>query len=257
MDFAKVTVITQEVIDQLNKRLTKKESLINIIKSCESVNADNAKEVDQARNDFLKLLNEAGYKRNKKNKRYELVLKEENKEKDTLEITQINDDEPIKKPRKRRTKKEIKIDEMKKNSPYGSVSEFSLNDEVHRSAKSMKEDQKALGTYIYGSVLEKFKVIEEDFYYVNNNLIMDAILNHFIIHKDKEIVKEYEEKIGHIKMIEKKSKKQITWKISSFTMLSLEFLTKDEGKFHYLSKSEIVNIALFAYCDRYIIENKK
>lgn len=248
MDFAKVTVITQEVIDQLNKRLTKKESLINIIKSCESVNADNAKEVDQARNDFLKLLNEAGYKRNKKNKRYELVLKEENKEKDTVVITQqeqeIENDETIKRPHK-------------KISPYGSVGEFILNDEIHRSAKSMKENQKALGTYIYSSVLEKFKVIEEDFYYVNNNLIVDAILNHFLINKDKKIVKEYEEKIGHIKMIEKKAKKQITWKISNFTMLSLESLTQPEGKFHYLSKSEIVNIALFAYCDRYIIENKK
>ena len=248
MDFAKVTVITQEVIDQLNKRLTKKESLINIIKSCESVNADNAKEVDQARNDFLKLLNEAGYKRNKKNKRYELVLKEENKEKDTLEITQqeqeIKNDETIKRPHKR-------------ISPYGSVGEFILNDEIHRSAKSMKEEQKVLGTYIYSSVLEKFKVIEEDFYYVNNNLIVDAILNHFLINKDKKIVKEYEEKIGHIKMIEKKTKRQIAWKISKFTMLSLERLTQPEGEFHYLSKSEIVNIALFAYCDRYIIENKK
>ena len=248
MDFMKVPEITQEVVDQLNKRLTKKESLINIIKSCESVNADNAKEVDQARNIFLEKLQQAGYKRNKNTRRYELVVKEENKEKDTVVIAQqekeINHDEPIKRPHKR-------------ISPYGSVGEFILNDEIQRSAKSMKEEQKVLGTYIYSSVLEKFKVVEEDFYYVNNNLIVDAILNHFLINKDKKIVKEYEEKIGHIKMIEKKAKKQITWKISNFTMLSLESLTQPEGKFHYLSKSEIVNIALFAYCDRYIIENKK
>ena len=166
--------------------LTKKKSLEYIIKTySKSINVEDAVVVEQAKNEFLKLLNEAGYKKNRNNRRYELRSKEQNKEKDTpnFNVDDTNK-EDVKIPRKRKTKKEVEEEKDRLEHPYSNMKDDELMKTIFNHAKNTNYKtavKKPVGIYVYNTVAEKFKYLEEAYFLINNNIIMDTLINIFII----------------------------------------------------------------------------
>ena len=112
-----------------------------------------------------------------------------------------------------------------------------------------------LGIYIYSSIQKELKKLDQEFYYLTNNLIIDALIHLFSGLSEYEILLEnYKQQFAKVMMEEKKKKKQITYKISKATMTKLERVNK---QFDYLSKSDLVNFILLVLLDQLKIQNKK
>lgn len=210
--------------------------------------------VKKAKNGFLNLLNQADYKRNRDNRHYELKLKNENKEENVcgFNSTVINK-EDIKNPRKRRTKKEIEEENYRQNHPYGNIKDDELMKDIFNHAKEVRGTEKSVGVYVYNSVAEKFKTLEETYFLINNNIIVDTLINKFYHHHENEYIEQYNKNLALILYNEKSNKRQMTYKISQDSFNKMEKLRKD--KYKHLSRTELINLVILSISDRFIIEN--
>lgn len=210
--------------------------------------------VKKAKNGFLNLLNQAGYKRNEDNTYCDSKLKNENKEEDVPIFNSENtNEEDVKITHKRKTKKEIEEEKYRQNHPYGNMKDDELIKSIFNHAKEVRGTEKSVGVYVYNSVAEKFKTLEETYFLINNNIIVDTLINKFYHHHENKYMEQYNNNLALILLREKKKKRQITYRISQDSIDKLEELRKE--KYKHLSKTELINLVILSTSDRFIIEN--
>lgn len=242
MDFISQPKVTQEAVDYINSKLRENVSFTDIVSDCESLKNSDRKQIKVAMFQYIEKMIKAGYEKDKKLKIYvkrdEQILKKEETETATIE-------------QKNHEKYMIE-------HPFGVVNTDIIALNIHDASKRMKKETKNLGIYIYPSIQKELKKLDEEFYYLNNNLIVDALINQFSIYsglsEDQSIIENYKNQLAKIMMEEKKKKKQITYKISKQTMVKLDRVNK---QFDYLSKSDLVNLILLVLLDQLKIQNKK
>lgn len=224
MDFISQSEVTKEAVDYINSKLSQHISFTDIVGACESLkNAEN-KKIKSAMYAYIEKMKKAGYSKDNKLNIY--VKKEE----------QIPPKEEVPTP----TNEQINYEKMAI--------------EIHNASKRMKKEYKNLGIYIYPSIQKELKKLDQEFYYLTNNLIIDALINQFRLSEDETLLDNYKQQFAKVMMEEKKKKKQITYKISKQTMTKLERVNK---QFDYLSKSDLVNFILLVLLDQLKIQNKK
>lgn len=224
MDFISQSEVTKEAVDYINSKLKEHISFTDIVGACESLkNAEN-KKIKSAMYAYIEKMKRAGYSKDNKLNIY--VKKEE----------QIPKKEETKTP----TNEPINYEKMALD--------------IHDASKRMKKETKNLGIYIYPSIQKELKKLDQEFYYLTNNLIIDALINQFRLSEDETLLENYKQQFAKVMMEEKKKKKQITYKISKATMSKLEKVNK---QFDYLSKSDLVNFILLVLMDQLKIQNKK
>lgn len=225
MDFISQSEVTKEAVDYINSKLSQHISFTDIVGACESLKDAEKKQIKSAMFSYIEEMKKAGYVKDKKLNIY--VKKEE----------QIPKKEETKTP----TNEPINYEKMALN--------------IHDASKRMKKETKNLGIYIYPSIQKELKKLDQEFYYLTNNLIIDALINQFSgLSEDETILDDYKQQFAKVMMEEKKKKKQITYKISKQTMTKLERVNK---QFDYLSKSDLVNFILLVLLDQLKIQNKK
>lgn len=225
MDFISKSEVTKEAVDYINSKLRENVSFTDIVGACESLKDAEKKQIKSAMFSYIEEMKKAGYVKDKKLNIY--VKKEE----------QIPKKEETKTP----TNEPINYEKMALN--------------IHDASKRMKKETKNLGIYIYPSIQKELKKLDQEFYYLTNNLIIDALINQFSgLSEDETILDDYKQQLAKVMMEEKKKKKQITYKISKATMSKLEKVNK---QFDYLSKSDLVNFILLVLLDQLKIQNKK
>ena len=228
MDFISKSEVTKEAVDYINSKLRENVSFTDIVGACESLKDAEKKQIKSAMFSYIEEMKKAGYVKDKKLKIY--VKQEE----------QIPPKEEVPTP----TNEQINYEKMAI--------------EIHNASKRMKKESKNLGIYIYPSIQKELKKLDQEFYYLNNNLIVDALINQFSIYnglsEDETLLDDYKQQLAKVMMEEKKKKKQITYKISKATMTKLERINK---QFDYLSKSDLVNFILLVLLDQLKIQNKK
>lgn len=225
MDFISQSEVTKEAVDYINSKLKEHISFTDIVGACESLkNAEN-KKIKSAMYAYIEKMKRAGYSKDNKLNIY--VKKEE----------QIPKKEETKTP----TNEQINYEKMAI--------------EIHNASKRMKKESKNLGIYIYPSIQKELKKLDQEFYYLTNNLIIDALIHLFSgLSENETLLENYKQQFAKVMMEEKKKKKQITYKISKQTMTKLERVNK---QFDYLSKSDLVNFILLVLLDQLKIQNKK
>ena len=225
MDFISQSEVTQEAVDYINSKLKEHISFTDVVGACESLkNAEN-KKIKSAMYAYIEKMKKAGYSKDNKLNIY--VKKEE----------QIPKKEETKTP----TNEPINYEKMALN--------------IHDASKRMKKETKNLGIYIYPSIQKELKKLDQEFYYLTNNLIIDALIHLFSgLSEYETLLENYKQQFAKVMMEEKKKKKQITYKISKATMSKLEKVNKH---FDYLSKSDLVNFILLVLLDQLKIQNKK
>ena len=225
MDFISQSEVTKEAVDYINSKLKEHISFTDIVGACESLkNAEN-KKIKSAMYAYIEKMKKAGYSKDNKLNIY--VKKEE----------QIPKKEETKTP----TNEPINYEKMALN--------------IHDASKRMKKESKNLGIYIYPSIQKELKKLDQEFYYLTNNLIIDALIHLFSgLSEYETLLENYKQQFAKVMMEEKKKKKQITYKISKATMSKLEKVNK---QFDYLSKSDLVNFILLVLMDQLKIQNKK
>lgn len=225
MDFISKSEVTKEAVDYINSKLREHISFTDIVGACESLKDAEKKQIKSAMFSYIEEMKKAGYVKDKKLNIY--VKKEE----------QIPKKEETKTP----TNEQINYEKMALN--------------IHDASKRMKKESKNLGIYIYPSIQKELKKLDQEFYYLTNNLIIDALINQFSgLSEDETLLENYKQQFAKVMMEEKKKKKQITYKISKATMTKLERVNK---QFDYLSKSDLVNFILLVLLDQLKIQNKK
>ena len=225
MDFISKSEVTKEAVDYINSKLKEHISFTDIVGACESLKNAEKKQIKSAMFSYIEEMKKAGYVKDKKLNIY--VKKEE----------QIPKKEETKTP----TNEPINYEKMALN--------------IHDASKRMKKETKNLGIYIYPSIQKELKKLDQEFYYLTNNLIIDALINQFSgLSEDEPLLENYKQQFAKVMMEEKKKKKQITYKISKATMSKLERINK---QFDYLSKSDLVNFILLVLLDQLKIQNKK
>ena len=225
MDFISQSEVTKEAVDYINSKLKEHISFTDIVGACESLKDAEKKQIKSAMFSYIEEMKKAGYVKDKKLNIY--VKKEE----------QIPKKEETKTP----TNEPINYEKMALD--------------IHDASKRMKKESKNLGIYIYPSIQKELKKLDQEFYYLTNNLIIDALINQFSgLSEDETILDDYKQQLAKVMMEEKKKKKQITYKISKQTMTKLEKVNK---QFDYLSKSDLVNFILLVLLDQLKIQNKK
>ena len=242
MDFISKSEVTKEAVDYINSKLKEHISFTDIVGACESLkNAEN-KKIKSAMYAYIEKMKKAGYSKDNKLNIY--VKKEE----------QIPKKEETKTP----TNEPINYEKYRKENPFGAVNTGTIALNIHYASKRMKKESKNLGIYIYPSIQKELKKLDQEFYYLTNNLIIDALINQFSIYnglsQDEIFLENYKQQFAKVMMEEKKKKKQITYKISKQTMTKLERVNK---QFDYLSKSDLVNFILLVLLDQLKIQNKK
>ena len=225
MDFISQSEVTKEAVDYINSKLKEHISFTDIVGACESLkNAEN-KKIKSAMYAYIEKMKKAGYSKDNKLNIY--VKKEE----------QIPKKEEVPTP----TNEPINYEKMALN--------------IHDASKRMKKESKNLGIYIYPSIQKELKKLDQEFYYLTNNLIIDALIHLFSgLSENETLLENYKQQFAKVMMEEKKKKKQITYKISKATMSKLERINK---QFDYLSKSDLVNFILLVLLDQLKIQNKK
>lgn len=225
MDFISKSEVTKEAVDYINSKLSQHISFTDIVGACESLkNAEN-KKIKSAMYAYIEKMKKAGYSKDNKLNIY--VKKEE----------QIPKKEEVPTP----TNEPINYEKMALN--------------IHDASKRMKKESKNLGIYIYPSIQKELKKLDQEFYYLTNNLIIDALIHLFSgLSENETLLENYKQQFAKVMMEEKKKKKQITYKISKATMSKLERINK---QFDYLSKSDLVNFILLVLLDQLKIQNKK
>ena len=225
MDFISKSEVTKEAVDYINSKLSQHISFTDIVGACESLkNAEN-KKIKSAMYAYIEKMKKAGYSKDNKLNIY--VKKEE----------QIPKKEEVPTP----TNEPINYEKMALN--------------IHDASKRMKKESKNLGIYIYPSIQKELKKLDQEFYYLTNNLIIDALIHLFSgLSENETLLENYKQQFAKVMMEEKKKKKQITYKISKATMSKLERVNK---QFDYLSKSDLVNFILLVLLDQLKIQNKK
>ena len=225
MDFISKSEVTEEAVDYINSKLSQHISFTDIVGACESLKDAEKKQIKSAMFSYIEEMKKAGYVKDKKLNIY--VKKEE----------QIPKKEETKTP----TNEPINYEKMTLN--------------IHDASKRMKKESKNLGIYIYPSIQKELKKLDQEFYYLTNNLIIDALIHQFSgLSEDETLLENYKQQFAKVMMEEKKKKKQITYKISKATMSKLERVNK---QFDYLSKSDLVNFILLVLLDQLKIQNKK
>ena len=242
MDFISQSEVTKEAVDYINSKLKEHISFTDIVGACESLkNAEN-KKIKSAMYAYIEKMKKAGYSKDNKLNIY--VKKEE----------QIPKKEEVTTP----TNEPINYEKYRKENPFGAVNTGTIALNIHYASKRMKKESKNLGIYIYPSIQKELKKLDQEFYYLTNNLIIDALINQFSIYnglsQDEIFLENYKQQFAKVMMEEKKKKKQITYKISKQTMTKLERVNK---QFDYLSKSDLVNFILLVLLDQLKIQNKK
>ena len=224
MDFISQSEVTKEAVDYINSKLKEHISFTDIVGACESLKNADKKQIKSAMFSYIEEMKKAGYVKDKKLNIY--VKKEE----------QIPKKEETKTP----TNEQINYEKMALN--------------IHNASKRMKKETKNLGIYIYPSIQKELKKLDQEFYYLTNNLIIDALIHLFSGLSEDALLENYKQQFAKVMMEEKKKKKQITYKISKATMTKLERVNK---QFDYLSKSDLVNFILLVLLDQLKIQNKK
>jgi hypothetical protein len=225
MDFISKSEVTKEAVDYINSKLSQHISFTDIVGACESLKDAEKKQIKSAMYAYIEKMKKAGYSKDNKLNIY--VKKEE----------QIPKKEETKTP----TNEQINYEKMALN--------------IHDASKRLKKESKNLGIYIYPSIQKELKKLDQEFYYLTNNLIIDALINQFSgLSEDETLLDDYKQQFAKVMMEEKKKKKQITYKISKATMSKLERVNK---QFDYLSKSDLVNFILLVLLDQLKIQNKK
>ena len=242
MDFISQSEVTKEAVDYINSKLKEHISFTDVVGACESLkNAEN-KKIKSAMYAYIEKMKRAGYSKDNKLNIY--VKKEE----------QIPKKEEVTTP----TNEPINYEKYRKENPFGAVNTGTIALNIHYASKRMKKESKNLGIYIYPSIQKELKKLDQEFYYLTNNLIIDALINQFSIYnglsQDEIFLENYKQQFAKVMMEEKKKKKQITYKISKQTMTKLERVNK---QFDYLSKSDLVNFILLVLLDQLKIQNKK
>lgn len=225
MDFISQSEVTKEAVDYINSKLKEHISFTDIVGACESLKDADKKQIKVAMFTYIEKMRKSGYEKDKKLKIY--VKQEE----------QIPPKEEVPTP----TNEQINYEKIALN--------------IHDASKRMKKESKNLGIYIYPSIQKELKKLDQEFYYLTNNLIIDALINQFSgLSEDEPLLENYKQQFAKVMMEEKKKKKQITYKISKATMSKLERVNK---QFDYLSKSDLVNFILLVLLDQLKIQNKK
>ena len=225
MDFISKSEVTKEAVDYINSKLKEHISFTDVVGACESLKDAEKKQIKSAMFSYIEEMKKAGYVKDKKLNIY--VKKEE----------QIPKKEETKTP----TNEPINYEKMALN--------------IHDASKRMKKETKNLGIYIYPSIQKELKKLDQEFYYLTNNLIIDALIHLFSgLSENETLLENYKQQFAKVMMEEKKKKKQITYKISKATMSKLEKVNK---QFDYLSKSDLVNFILLVLMDQLKIQNKK
>ena len=225
MDFISKSEVTKEAVDYINSKLKEHISFTDVVGACESLKDAEKKQIKSAMFSYIEEMKKVGYVKDKKLNIY--VKKEE----------QIPKKEETKTP----TNEPINYEKMALN--------------IHYASKRMKKETKNLGIYIYPSIQKELKKLDQEFYYLTNNLIIDALIHLFSgLSENETLLENYKQQFAKVMMEEKKKKKQITYKISKQTMTKLEKVNK---QFDYLSKSDLVNFILLVLLDQLKIQNKK
>lgn len=271
--------ITQKDIDELNELLCQPE-FNSLKKATRRILGDEVdeEEVERKFQNLRKKLNRLGFTKNNETNLYEPKsrnekTKSENKENKTDEI----------KPKKpRRTKAEIKEEELKKKfeeeikiNPLLLYSKtgHEITDKLFYSSA---DECTGTGVYLLPSVVDGFKAVENAFSHIYNYRLVDAAIQLTyenrvylmessvfmdfmrILNKDKlelkkeevrrkKILAEYEErkKRGEKNLKEPKFpplKKQLNLKLSETAVKNLNDICKD---FSMFNKSEVINLCMF------------
>lgn len=269
MDLINCNKITQKEVEYINKKKSKGLSLPQIISDTMSSDASK-EEIKSKAKSFSKRLNRAGYKL--VNEVYVLQKTEDVKGESSKLNTNIEDkndanpnknmESKIEIPKKKyvtKKQKETELQEQqnKKNeelklNPYGlssgRVSVIVSADDVHC---SIIKESKGVGVYLLPAVTEKMKIVTDRFSYIPNYFFANISVWKTSIYVDyfnKSIwIDEFSKLIIAEKMSKNKdSKKQVNFKFS--TEILNNYLPNLEEQFPFLSKSEIVNMCIYAYC---------
>ena len=177
MDFISQSEVTKEAVDYINSKLKEHISFTDIVGACESLkNAEN-KKIKSAMYAYIEKMKKAGYSKDNKLNIY--VKKEE----------QIPKKEETKTP----TNEPINYEKMALN--------------IHNASKRMKKETKNLGIYIYPSIQKELKKLDQEFYYLTNNLIIDALIHLFSgLSENETLLENYKQQFAKVMMEEKKKK---------------------------------------------------
>ena len=259
MDLVNLNEVTAEVIDYINENMSKNKGLLGLIKLSGSLKDASDEEIKAAQKEFKQKIKDAGYKL--ENKKYIPISAE--KITDNLEIKEVEKVEvQTKSKRGRKTKAQKELEKQKenqveyqKNHPFGNMKDDLLIGNIYRHAKEVRGTEKAVGINLYNTVAEKFKYLEEAYFLINNNIIMDTLINIFIEKHNNEYTEGFEQELLKILHTEKKNKKQVTYVLSEDTNKKLEQLINE--KFEHYSKTEFINLVMLSCSERFIIENEK
>ena len=259
MDLVSLNEVTAEVIDYINQNMSKNKGLLGLIKLSKSLKDASDEEIKAAQKEFKQKIKDAGYKL--ENKKYIPINAE--KLTNNLEIKEVEKvEQQVKTKRGRKTKAQKELEKQKenqveyqKNHPFGNMKDDLLIGNIYRHAKEVRGTEKAVGINLYNTVAEKFKYLEEAYFLINNNIIMDTLINIFIEKHNNEYTEGFEQELLKILHTEKKNKKQVTYVLSEDTNKKLEQLINE--KFEHYSKTEFINLVMLSCSERFIIENEK
>lgn len=257
MDLVSLNEVTAEVIDYINQNMSKNKGLLGLIKLSKSLKDASDEEIKAAQKEFKQKIKDAGYKL--ENKKYIPINAQ--KITDNLEIKEVEKVEvQTKSKRGRKTKAQKELEKQKenqveyqKNHPFGNMKDDLLIGNIYRHAKEVRGTEKAVGINLYNTVAEKFKYLEEAYFLINNNIIVDTLINKFYYFENNEYMEEYNKALALILYTEKNDKKQMTYKISKDSIDKIEELR--QGKYKHLSRTELINLVILSCSDRFIIEN--
>lgn len=257
MDLVKLNEVTAEVIDYINQNMSKNKGLLGLIKLSGSLKDASDEEIKAVQKEFKQKIKDAGYKL--ENKKYIPINAQ--KITDNLEIKEVEKVEvQTKSKRGRKTKAQKELEKQKenqveyqKNHPFGNMKDDLLIGNIYRHAKEVRGTEKAVGINLYNTVAEKFKFLEEAYFLINNNIIIDTLINQFYYFEDNDYMEQYNKDLALILYNEKNDKKQMTYKISKDSIDKIEELR--QGKYKHLSRTELINLVILSCSDRFIIEN--
>lgn len=244
-------VITQEDVDELNKLLSQPE-FDTLRKATRKILGDEVdeKELERKFQSLRKKLNRCGYKKNSETNLYESNSQEKNINTENDENKNKNKEIKIKKPR--RTKSQIKEEELKKEfegkvkvNPILFYSKTGT--EIYETLiKTQNEDIKWTGAYLVEEVTEVFKVVEcgcqvIDTYKLIDASIQLAYLNRLNL-KNHDFNHDFYDLLAQNKLNGGK-KKQLNLELSDTAVKCLDSMLS--GYFAMFNKSQLINYCMF------------
>lgn len=174
----------------------------------------------------------------------ENLEKEVEKEEEKIEISQQVSEEnnPVETEKYKEKEKIIFTKKVLKTNPIRLENGMQILEHIYE-ANEGKANRKGVGAYIMKDVESEFKLIEENFDYMPAYVLMDAAIircNQF--KQDIETSDLFADFTNLSRKDEKSSRKQTNIKFTKATIKTIDELSH---YFHFLNKSEIINLCMY------------